>query len=283
MKVRFPLKDVSVQQVTSARRVENPLYAESFWQMNQHEFAMQVDGVADFYACDGSYVEYTPAEGAGNNEVELYLNGSVYGAILHQRRVLPLHGSSFRHNGITVLICGDAGAGKSSLTAAFCLDGAEFLTDDLTPMLIRDGKPFIWALSDRMKLWGDTLEQLGREEEGLQEILPGIGKYFYHLKGIDREIFSLDQVFMLEKGEGLTTEFTELTGSQKLVALRGEIYRQEYLKGMPDNEAGYFLDIVNISKVVRVFQVRRPPEAGVRETTAGMISWAMENGVWSQI
>jgi len=42
------------------------------------------------------------------------------------------------------MICGDAGAGKSSLTASFCLEGAEFLTDDVTPLLFRDGKPFIW-------------------------------------------------------------------------------------------------------------------------------------------
>jgi len=282
MKVRFPLNDVVIKQVTETRKAENPLYADSFWQMNQVEFAMQVEGVAEFYARDGSYVEYAPAVGAGMNEIELYLNGSVYGAILHQRKILPLHGSSFRYDGIGVMICGDAGAGKSSLTASFCLRGAEFLTDDVTPVLLREGKPFIWALSDRMKLWGDTLEQLGTEEEDLHEIVPGIGKYFYHIKDTDGETVTLDHVFILQKGEGLAPEFTELKGSQKLVALRGEIYRHEYLQGMPENEARYFLDILDISNVVRVFLVCRPQASGVREITAAMMSWAIENDIWRQ-
>lgn len=53
MDVRFPLKDVDVRLVAAARTVEFPLYADKYWQMNQREFAMQVGGVADYYACDG--------------------------------------------------------------------------------------------------------------------------------------------------------------------------------------------------------------------------------------
>ncbi len=264
------------------KTVANPVYSDDYISMNQDEFSMDVEGVGWYYVSGGNFISLVPYPDADKTTIELYLNGSAYGAILHQRKILPLHGSCFRYEGKGIMICGEAGAGKSSLTASFCLNGADFLTDDVTPVLFREGKPYIWALSDRMKLWGDTLKQLGREAEGLHEILPGIGKYFYPVKGTDGENFTLDLVYVLQKGECLAPEFTELTGSQKLIALRGEIYRHEYLQGMPENEIGYFLDIVNISSAARVFQVRRPQEAGVREITAAMMSWASENGVWSQ-
>ena len=76
------------------------------------------------------------------------------------------------YNNQTVMICGDSGAGKSSLTAAFCLFGAEFLTDDVTPMTIIGGKPYINAISDRIKLWDHTLKHLGLEREGLKSNQP---------------------------------------------------------------------------------------------------------------
>lgn len=160
MKIHFPLKDVIIKEVTTARKVDDPVYADGFWQMNQNEFSMQVEGVGSYYACNGNEVEYAPLPSATPESVELYLNGSVYGAVLHQRKILPLHGSCFIEQGMGVMLCGDSGSGKSSLTTAFCMNGAEFLTDDVTPIVFDNNKPFILSFSDRIKLWKHTLENL---------------------------------------------------------------------------------------------------------------------------
>jgi len=272
--VRFPLKDVKVRQVSVARRVTTPVYADNYWQMNQREFAMQVEGVADFYACDGREVEYAPADGAGQNSIELYLNGSVYGAILHQKQILPFHGSSFMYNDAAVMICGDAGAGKSSLTASFCLNGAEFLTDDVTPVLFREGVPYIRALSDRMKLWGDTLRQLGKEGSMFDRIFPGTNKYFYPMSGSGGKTVKLERILIIEIDDKLEVTTEEMSGPGKFTAIRGEIYRAEYLQGMPENEAVYFRNIVDISRNVRVVRVRRPSTitiARLHEAVVGVL------------
>ena len=265
MELRFPLKEVTVKRVGNTRRVVNPLYADICWQMNQSEFAMQVEGVADFYACDGREVEYMPAVGADENSIELYLNGSLYGAILHQRKILPMHGSSFIYKGQGVMICGDTGAGKSSVTASFCLDGAEFLTDDVTPLLFKDDEPFIWALSDRIKLWSDTLKQLEQGEYGLHRVDPEWEKYYYPMYEAAGSEIRLDQVYVLEIIKTEAVEFEELPGSLKFSALRNEIYRPEYLKGMPDNEPIYFKNLIDISNNVRVIKVRRPSVIKIQE------------------
>ncbi len=139
----FPLDDVKLKQVVSVRKVTHSVYSNGWLNIGPKEFFMKIKGVGSFYACDGDYVEIAPVKGVTNNFVELYLNGSVYGAILHQRKMLPLHGSSFETEGRGVMLCGESGAGKSSLTTSFCLNGAGFLTDDVSPVILRDGLPHI--------------------------------------------------------------------------------------------------------------------------------------------
>jgi hypothetical protein len=272
--MRFPLQDVIVRRVDSVQGIEYPLYAETYWQMSQHEFAMHVEGVADFYAYDGREVEYAPVEGADPNSIELYLNGSVYGAILHQRQIMPIHGSSFRYNDMAVMVCGDAGAGKSSLTASFCLNGAEFLTDDVTPVVFRDGMPYVRALSDQIKLWGDTLRQLEKEGSILERIYPGTDKYFYPMNGLGDETAKLEGILIIEIDDNREVTIEEMYGPGKFAAVRGEIYRVEYLQGMPENEVVYFRNIVDISRNVRVFRVRRPSTitiASLHEVVEGVL------------
>ncbi len=203
MRFNFPLKDVKIEITTLKKRSRSPLFEDGFYWLNQSEFSMDVKDVAWFYASGGNFISIMPYQGAGKTSIELYLNGSVYGAILHQRKTLPLHGSCFRYNGSGVMICGDTGAGKSSLTASFCLNGAEFLTDDVTPLLFKEGKPFIWALSDRIKLWSDTLKQLEQEEAGLHKVDPEWEKYYYPMVEAGGIMVRLEHVFILEIAENV--------------------------------------------------------------------------------
>ncbi len=257
MNPKFPLDDVLLKQVKEPRTVKVPLYADSFWQINQNEFSMQVEGVGRFYACNGIDVEYAPAEDATQAMVELYLNGSVYGAILHQRNILPLHGSSFVWKGRGILLCGESGAGKSSLTAAFCMAGAEFLTDDVTPILFTGDVPEIMPLSDRIKLWNDSLSQLKQETNSLTAITPGFEKYYFPMQSRNLN-FSLHQLFIIETADVTGIETEVLTGTKLFTSLRNEVYRWEYLNAMPETESYYLEKLLILSQKVETLKVKRP-------------------------
>ncbi len=275
MRFNFPLKDIRIDIAKLKREVKSPTFSDEFYNLNQDEFSMDVQDVAWFYVSGGNFISLVPYPGAERTSIELYLNGSAYGAVLHQRRILPLHGSCFRYGGSGVMICGDAGAGKSSLTASFCLNGAEFLTDDVTPLLFKDGHTYIWALSDRMKLWRDTLEQLNKDEEELQRIHPEMEKFYYPMDNAAGDTFRLDQIYILKIQDTDTVEFEELSGSSKFIALRNEIYRIEYLKGMPENEPVYFKNLIDISNHLRVFRVNRPRIIKILE----LMNLIKENGL----
>jgi hypothetical protein len=263
MQLTIPLDDVKIEVGSRKKEIQPPLFSGDYFNINQNEFSMEVEKVASFYASGGDYISVVPYPGADENSISLYLNGSVYGAILHQRRILPIHGSSFQYNGKGIMICGESGAGKSSVTASFCLNGATFLSDDITPLILENNKPYIRAISDRLKLWGDSLRQLKKNDEGLQRIYPETDKYYYHLVQGKNNLSRLDYVLILEPHNEPEVKYRELTGPEKFTSLRNEIYRFEYLQGMPENEPAYFNQIVDICREVRIILVRRPPQIAI--------------------
>lgn len=219
---------------------------------------LDVAHVAWFYARNGNYVEIIPYQGATQSTIELYLNGSIYGAILHQRKMLPLHGSCFQYGSSGIMISGESGVGKSSLTTSFCLHGAKFLTDDVTPIALKGGRPYIWGVSDRVKLWSDSLHQLKHSEVDLQRIMPEQGKYYFPMKSANGAFVPLRDIFIVQIHNKDGVSVKALKGVEKFAALRQEIYRQEYLSGMAESERAYVAPLIRMSQTVRVTEVTRP-------------------------
>lgn len=76
---------------------------------------------------------------------------------------VPFHGCAVAISGQGVLICGESGAGKSSLTAALVAEGAQFISDDLTAVL-PDSEGHGWSLV--------------KGRPGIR-LFPSIGRWFF--------------------------------------------------------------------------------------------------------
>ena len=258
MQLRFPLPDVNIEITGYKKEVEIPLYEDGFYRLNQNEFSMHVDDVGSFYSRDGKYISMVLNPKATPSNIELYLNGSTYGAILHQRKIMPMHGSSFVYNNKGIMLCGESGAGKSSLTASFCHSGSTFLTDDVTPILFPEGLPLILPLSDRLKLWEDSLNQLNLNGPHLDQIHQAYDKYYLPIDSEVSEPYPLNIIFIIEKHGSEEVIFQEFNDIDRFTCLRNEIYRWEYLQGMKESEKLYFDQLINISKNVTIQKVFRP-------------------------
>ncbi len=268
--IYFPLDDVEIQHVDNPKRIANPIIENSWIAINEHEFRMQVENVGEFYAGHGKLVQYSIHPAATRSSLELYLNGSVFGAILHQRKILPIHGSSFIFNEKGVMLCGESGAGKSSLTTAFCLNGAEFLTDDVTPFEFIDNKPFIIPRSDRVKLWSDSLGQFSQSKDVLQKIRPEDEKYYFPIKQSRRERYPLHHVIIIKLKESGENEFKPVTKSDAFAALHNEIYRLHYLSAMPFLKQHYLMQIASICNNCEVTIVLRPKNIEISNMQANL-------------
>ncbi len=139
------------------------------------------------------------------------------------------------------------------------------MTDDITPVIFKKGMPQILAMSDRIKLWDHSLEQLNLGKEGLNSISPGADKFYFPLEASKTESYPLKIIFILEVRNQSGTTFVEIEGSEKVIAIRNEVYRPEYFKGMQANEPVFFHKLIGISREVKVFRISRPVHLKIKE------------------
>jgi hypothetical protein len=265
MTTDFPLDDVKISEVAICRQVESPAHASSGWQVSRDAFSMQVEQVGSFYTVGGAEAEYSVLPGADPGWVRLYLHGQVVVALLHQRGVISFHASSFVHEGQGLMILGETGAGKTSLTVAFAMNGAGFMSDDLTPVVFREDVPLIWSLNRRVKLREDSIEQLEIGGGNLSEAESGTGKKYMHIeKGAD-EYHRLDVIVKIETGDVNEPVFMNLSAAERFTLLRSEVCSWEILAGMPETEAAYLQQLVKIIEKVHFVKVTRPADIEIRK------------------
>ena len=258
MQLRFLLDKVTVDLVESIPDMSNVAYTDEFTRLNANEFHLHIAGTADFYAKNGKYVQIAPIGTTDQASIELYLNGSVLGALLHQQGQLPIHGSSFHYKGQTVLLSGASGAGKSTLTAAFCKRGGTFLTDDITPITEIDGHQCIFPISDSMKLWEDSIKRLNLDTAVISPVQNTEDKFFVNISDQPSNPAPLSCFIVLEYDNKKELSTSEVTGAEKFHLLLNQIYRKEYLQGMPALREHYFDQLVKICAQTPFYLVSRP-------------------------
>lgn len=255
-----PLSGVIVRECASPRTVASPAYTGEDFCVSKDEFSLEAREIGRFYARGGSEVEYSVYPGADEGWVRLYLNGQVTVALLHQRGIITFHASSFVHAGRGVMVLGESGAGKSSLTASFSLGGAGFLTDDVTPVQFQDSQPVIRSLQESIRIRKNTVEQLNVSSELLREAETGTGKQYVNVGRVGDGAFPLGVILTIEIGDVRKPVFDDPSPAKKFALLRSEICMSEILAGMPETEAAYLQQLVQMIEQVPFVRVVRPEE-----------------------
>lgn len=260
MTTTFPIEDVRVSVVPdyAPPPVEPLFHPHPFLKVSPEVMFLDVMGVARYYAERGERIVVVPYPDAEEAAVNLYLNGSALGAILHQRRMMPFHGSSFFQDGVGVMVCGQSGMGKSSITMAACLKGATFINDDISPVAALGDGFVIQHLRTIIKLWDDSLKKLGIPQDGLQHIQNNINKFYLEQPIDPQDTYPLDLVVILRKHNKPVISSEEIKGLDKFRILKNQLYRHTYLSGMPEVERHYFANLVRLADRTRLVAVTRP-------------------------
>lgn len=263
--IRFLLDNVSIKFVSELPEITDVLYETVFTRLNQHQFYLHIPETGNMYAENGNKVLIEAFEPENRQSIELYLNGSVTGAILHQRKQMPLHASSFQYKGHGIALSGDTGAGKSSITLGFINKyGASFLTDDITPILINNHVE-ISPIGDSLKLWKNALEQLNPEEKDLTRIRSDIEKFFYPLES-QTPRSELRSIYFLQVSDQKQITIEEIKGADKFELIFDNIYRKEYLEGMVETKLAYFKTIAELAESVDCFVFKRPKDISIENS-----------------
>ena len=168
------------------------------------------------------------------------------------------------------MILGESGAGKSSLTASFALKGAGLLTDDVTPVVFIGKVPHIRPLHGSIRIRRHTAEQLKIDPYRLREAEAGTGKQYMHVGNVGMKDFPLHWILKIEVGVVNQPLFDEPVPSEKFSLLRSEICMSEILAGMPETEAAYLQQLVEIVSQARIIRVTRPSEIRISDLHAAI-------------
>lgn len=256
----FPLNDVGIRRVDKLPEVSSPLYTSGEYCVSESEVLITITGVGCFYVRGGDTVEYVTEEGADPEWVKLVLESQVLVALMHQRQMINFHASSFMRNDKGIMILGETGAGKSSLTASYVMDGAGFLSDDLTAVVFRGSMPYIRPLFREIKLTGDSIQQLSPDSRRLRLAEAGTGKHYLTAEPASFDDQPLHTIIRIEVAQTGTLETHHPPPAEAFAMLRSEVCMWEMLRGMPSSEAVYMKQLLQIVKETKVITIIRPAD-----------------------
>lgn len=223
---------------------------------------LQVDGVARFLVEGGRLVTIARDAAADDDDVRVFLLGSVFGALLHQRQDLVLHGSAIEWEGEAVVFVGHSGVGKSTLASAFRKKGHAVLTDDLC--VVRpgaDGRMLAHPGFPQTKLWLDSLKQLDVSAEGLRRIRNKLEKRAVPLgEDFVRVPLPVKKLYLLRPHNKDELKLTPVQGPQKFSLLKNHTYRFGFL-AVIEGKAGHFQHALKLAQQAPLAVALRPSGA----------------------
>ncbi|MEN8226331.1 MAG: hypothetical protein ABFS05_13325 [Bacteroidota bacterium] len=261
----FPIENVQIRLSDKKLLVEDPLYQEDYIRVSPEEISIDIEGVACFHMSRGEQISITPYPRAGKEDIRAQLEKWGVMSILHQRQILNFHASSFSLDNDGIMICGDTGAGKSSLTAAFSFGKGNFLNDDITAIHFSKKQAMIVKYEKNISIFPETLRQLQTESNDQFTDMSGDHKYSIETSGKAKKHTPLKHIFHLQVQDVGQPVFKELTGHEKFSLLRGNICSWEMLQGMPGLEAIYLKQLLAICETTPITSIQRPKEIAIKE------------------
>lgn len=213
-----------------------------------------VPALARYTVTGGAHILVEQAPGASARNVRLFLLGSVFGILLHQRGALPLHANAIEIDGRAVAFCGASGAGKSTLAAWFHDRGHRILADDVCVIGLVAGAAMAQAGLPRLRLWRDALATGGRDAENYQRSFDDMDKYDVPTGDARGDALPLAAVYRLERSE--TSAISRLSGGAAIEMLIANTYRGEYLRATGGVQR-HFADCVALARGVPAFAAGR--------------------------
>jgi hypothetical protein len=232
------------------------------WQIAGKQFLLRIPDIARFLLNDGSEIVVAPETDAGAADIPIFLLGTVFGILLHQREQVVLHASAVRVNGRAVLFCGSSGAGKSTLAAALAQRGYPLVTDDFCTLTVDDqdrkqAAPLVHPDGRQLKLWAQAIERLDLAQQRGERVRASLEKYYVEPGDVFTEPLALGAVYALREARPPHAPGIDKPNVvDAALLLRRNAYRPLLVRRL-DQKANYFHAATTIANVAGIFHLTR--------------------------
>ena len=249
------LCDVNIRLGATPEHVDEFRTSSPTHEASAEHLLLRIDGVARYLVSHGRQITVDPDAAASEHDVRVFLLGTCFGALLHQRGLLVLHASGIRTAVRAALFAGPSGAGKSTLLGELLRRGYAMTVDDVAAVRVDgSGQPILLPSYPRTRMWSDAAERFGIETSGLQRTRSHMDKY-------ERQVwdqFSADEaplrrIYHLAGSNGDEMSVTPLEPLAVIPTLVANTYRRVLLDGLAMRRSHFDL----ASQVARTVPVRR--------------------------
>lgn len=255
-----------------------PALPNSQWKQAGLEIAddkalLTVPSIARYLIESGQSISVEPDADADAADVRLFLLGTAFGILCHQRGVFPLHASAVVVEQQAIAFIGPSGAGKSTLGAWLSQAGHPLLNDDVCILTSMDnGQPMIHPGSPRIKLWSDALSALGIPSQGLQRDMTRTDKFHLTLPSTpSASTYPLRALYLIDSND---SDKTDIHGPIKaldaLAAIADNTYRHELIDALRRTQT-HFHNCSKIARHVPVFRLQRPRSLSTMDATVNCL------------
>lgn len=255
--VEIMRREMTVRFGSVPTTVPNAFYVdEEVLTISNEAFVFKTLGGVRFHYRRGEGITVDRAQDQADesdSDFELFLWGTVFGAVAWLNGLVPLHASAVDVGGRIVAFTADSGGGKSTLAASLAAFGLPHVCDDTLVVSI-DGDE-VTALADEkpLKLWGDALSLLGIDAE--RPIPAYEGKFYASAPQKAEGMLPFTDLIFLERGESVS--LTPITGAEKLMILPSALYRG-FVHLARGNRSVHEKMLLTLSSRVRFWILKRP-------------------------
>ena len=255
-KAENEVSDVIIEFGTPTEEVQQQLELGEVCRYESQLMWFKVPRIATYCIIQGKRILIDKELDATLLDVKQFLLGSCLGMIMLQRDMIAIHGGTIAMNGKGLLITGNRGAGKSTLTSALRLKGYPLVADDVSAMkslMVQPAYPQQKVCEDMMNYLGyhSTNYKHINLDQKTKYLIPTRDQFSYNpvpLKGII-ELVSDEMIDRIE--------VEQLKGYDKLMTIYNNIYRIE-MKICAGINPTFFKQCVQLTSEIPVYRMKRP-------------------------
>ena len=248
-----------VRMSETPRSLPDATAAGPNWVVAGDTFLLKVPNVARYLIVGGREISIELEPGVEFADAQVYLLGTAFGLLQHQRGRMVLHASAVAVGDKAALFCGPSGAGKSTLAASLNRRGYPCVSDDVCGIDFSTGAPVVLPDGRMLKLWSDTVSHLEMGERQGPAIRQRLDKYYIEPESVavDRPL-AVAAVYLLRVAEPERKPgISRLGNADAAVLLRRNAYRPSVINKI-GLEAAYLSWSSGLQRQAGVFSLTRP-------------------------
>ena len=249
---------VTIRRGPVPRNLPAPTTSGPTWEVGGKQFLLRIPDIARFLLNDGREIVFAPESEETVADIPIFILGTVFGILLHQREQIVLHASAVRVNGRAVVFCGTSGAGKSTLAAALAQRGYPLVTDDVCTLTVDgSGAPRVYPDGRQLKLWAQAIDRLDLAEQRGERVRARLDKFYVEPGEAFTESLPLGAVYALREARPPHAPGIERPNVvDAALLLRRNAYRPLLVRRM-NQKANYFHAATAIANAAGIFFLTR--------------------------